>query len=535
MLSLRRALGCLCLATAGLTAILPRAGPERVDVTTTIEHVQPRQTLVTPMPTPGSGVTATMSASTSIVNETLSATTEEVASLTSATLGPPTSWKTLVVITTMGSTISWSTCGDPAQCNITGAFTWANGSGGAAVVKLIPVIVKGGGNGPPNVPTLSTLITTSGSSSSLVTSSNSSSFSSSSMTSSNSSSVSSSKVNSTSSEGPSCSSGAPLLLDPEEEGDNLIDSCPRAMLKLNDEEDGGMGDDWNDYGPSAKISIPYLTIQPSTSLMKGPAVPSLSRLTTSKALVAPQLLTSANRPNPGPTTTSSPAEIAVPRPLHSPYKCENIRPYTGKNAKNDCINDRYCQYWEWWGPSGENPYGRVTSIKLGTNNTWEGFERTCEPVQNDPKSYYCKSCTRNPDACKTIRHWTNDNKDKQGRTALEACWIDEICERDRDHTRICHLERAWANVLPHETRVFCMEYPRNAHVEPELDGCCRQMDFVNDGRKELNTYMKGATCDNYCKSDDLARWFCAVTPNLDQWWVQEFTGKHSQCFSCRHR
>ena len=200
----------------------------------------------------------------------------------------------------------------------------------------------------------------------------------------------------------------------------------------------------------------------------------------------------------------------------------------------DCRADDFCRSWEWWGPPGEDPYAKkpyaldnpsaAENSKFAMNTTWDGYERTCEPVQENPKSSYCKSCRRNPGVCKIIRTWAVKEK---APSPLESCWSDEICESDRDHSRICHLATPYRDMdMARDGKAFCMECPRNAPFDLDKDGCMRQIDFIKDGRQEFSLAQVDVECGHHCKSDDYARRFCTNSPNKD------FEKQRSQCVSC---
>jgi hypothetical protein len=270
---------------------------------------------------------------------------------------------------------------------------------------------------------------------------------------------------------------------------------------------------WTDFWNSSNIQIPIISFKPSSSSKK-PAVPTLSRQTSTKHLVAPTLPTSANRPNETPSSTPKPKPSAS-------YKCTDIRPYAGPNAKEDCENDEYCQTFEWWGPIGKDPLLKLPHVEPLSNNSWDGFERTCEPYKESRDSYYCKSCTRNPGVCKITR-WYNINNFEGGRKSpIEECWTDEICESDREHTRICHARNPWPNMGVYQDSAFCMECPRNTPMEPDSEGCFAQMNFKDDGRQDFPPYTGHDyhDCGRYCVSDDYAKRYCRFD---------------HQCYSCPH-
>lgn len=225
-------------------------------------------------------------------------------------------------------------------------------------------------------------------------------------------------------------------------------------------------------------------------------------------------------------------------PGYTEYKCENIRGYSGPDAKNDCSKSEICNTWEWWGPVGKDPYARLPHelqdsnrnfpANYASNTTWDRYERTCEPIKENSKAYWCKSCRRNPSACKIIRSWSYKRKDSPGLSPLEACWTDEICESDRDHTRVCHLTAPYPGLHYINAQAFCMECPRNAPMEPEEGGCYKQMDFIDDGRQELHSYVKDISCDKYCKTSDYAWRYCELSPR----WHMPLGGLKTQCMSC---
>lgn len=200
----------------------------------------------------------------------------------------------------------------------------------------------------------------------------------------------------------------------------------------------------------------------------------------------------------------------------------------------ECRSDDYCRSFEWWGPPGEDPYAKKSYLLDGPadihasnyakNTTWDGYERNCEPVQQNPKASWCKSCRRNPGVCKIIRTWATVDK---APSPLEACWADEICESDRDHSRLCHLATPYKGIdMSHDGGAFCMECPRNAPYDPDKKGCMPQIDFIKDGRQEMNSYVGDIACQSHCKSDDYARRYCTRSPHKD------FDTMMSQCMSC---
>ena len=274
-----------------------------------------------------------------------------------------------------------------------------------------------------------------------------------------------------------------------------------------------------------------------------PAPPTLTHRTTSKQLIVPTLPTSANRPNPKPSSSvsapSQPSDIPLP-PGYDEYKCENIRAHSSPDAKKDCEKSEICQSWEWWGPWGKDPYAKLPpevqdptrnfAANYALNTTWDGYERTCEPVKENPKAYWCKSCRRNPSVCKIIRSWSYKRQDEPGLSPLEACWRDETCESDRDHTRICHLTTPYVDIHYSRAQAFCMECRRNTPVEPEEGGCYRQMDFANDGRQELNSYVKDYSCDKFCITDDYATRYCKSSTRPLMFGALGRLG--TQCMSC---
>lgn len=237
--------------------------------------------------------------------------------------------------------------------------------------------------------------------------------------------------------------------------------------------------------------------------------PTLPHQKTTKPEVAPTLPTSANRPN----------ETPIPG-ISTEYKCVNIRAYAGPDANEDCKNDEYCKSFEWWGPIGKDPMLR-TPLSAGVNNTWNGWERTCEPYKESPDSYYCKSCTRNPQVCKIIRDYNKNNWPSEDKTPIEECWADEMCENDREHTRICHERNPYPRMSDYQDSVFCMECSRNSPVEPDSKGCMAQMDFKNDGRQDFPPYQGKDfhDCKSHCVADDYANRFCLGT----------------ECYSCPYK